>query len=117
MSGRGGRARGRGNRYGGRGGSRSYEDSTTSLKRADDGKKEYFFHPHSAGSQQVTFSTIKEYIVHLVQRTFNKGIDIASAIDEEINKSFDEDAPRRAVSVLIDPEERIFEQETFDMKF
>ena len=101
----GGRGRGR-SRFGGRGRGRS-----NFTKKNVSQTKEMKFYPHGSGSQQsVTFDTVKNHIVQLIQKTYKNGVDIAESLQDEVMKDLTSLKPRRVLSTLAEDAGRAVEQ-------
>ena len=78
------------------------------------------FVPHTGGYQKqiVTYQKMKEHIVFEIQKKFDFGAsDIAGAIRDLEEFDFEDVKPERERSLLVDADDKAFEQATFDMEF
>jgi hypothetical protein len=107
----GGRGRGRGS------GASNYSNNNSN-RRSFDSKKDMMFRPHGVGQQQgATYATVKDYIVQLVQRTYDEGHDIAESLRNEVEKDLSLEAPEKEISTATNENTKKTEQESFDLIF
>mgnify|MGYP000382356346 CR=1 FL=1 len=113
---RGGRGReGRGYR-GGRGngrfqGRRNWSTTTSSKQ------PEMKFFPHGIGRerQTVSYDTVKDYIVQVIQKTYKNGQDTAVSIGDPKKKDLNPLQPTRGVAAAADMAETLLQQKGMDI--
>ena len=86
---RSGRGRGRFHGGRGRGNGRNSKRNTQNKRNTDrNNMKDIRFYPHSVGRQQtVTFSTVRDKIIGIIQRNYDYGVHLAKELRDE--KKFD----------------------------
>jgi hypothetical protein len=106
-SGRSGNNRGRGSRDG-------KPKSNTGSNKAPEMK----FVPHGIGKerQTVTYQTVKDYIIQLVQKSFRNGKDVADSLRKMEKIDMTKHMPTRKISQDTGTD-KVTEQEGFDMLY
>ena len=116
----GGRGGGNRGNSGGRGGRGNQNRSRNNSSRRDSEKqKDYKFMPHSAGkqTQSMTYDTVKDHVVQVIQRTYRRGQDIAKALREMEKLDLSPEVPSRAMSTETDEDIRRVQQEGLDILY
>ena len=111
-----GRGRGSRGRYfyrGGRGG-RGFNRRNQSGNKKSTKTSEIKFHLHGAGKdkQPCSYNKVLEKITLRIQQTFKNGSLISESLEKD--KKIGPNEPERKESMKIDPDEKQFEQKSFD---
>jgi hypothetical protein len=114
--------------YGGRGRSHSGRNGGNRGRGSQSGKPknhtgsskapEMKFVPHGIGKerQTVTYNTVKEYIIQLVQKTYKNGKDVANSLRKMQKIDMTKNMPTRRLSQETGAD-KVMEQEGFDMLY
>ena len=77
------------------------------------------FYPHGFGKYQQTstYSSVKEHIVHYIQKSYEYSADVAESLRDGKKVDLKAVAPTRQVSMESDTAKRQLEQTGFDIVF
>ena len=119
MNGRGGRSNNRSGRtfYGGRGHGRDRRGNGNSSKIKNKFKELKFAPHHHTRGQPATYATVKEAIVGHIQKSYDKGLDVASSIEVMEKMDLTKFKPTRVLSTKTDPAEKSIEQDGLDIEY
>ena len=119
MNGRGGRSNNRSGRtfYGGRGHGRDRRGNGNSSKIKNKFKELKFAPHHHTRGQPATYATVKEAIVGHIQKSYDKGLDVASSIEVMEKMDLTTFKPTRVLSTKTDPAEKSIEQDGLDIEY
>ena len=106
----GGRGKGRNGRGKSTGGQTGKPSKSGTKTTPSTTKKYYEFHPQGDSARQTaSFTVIKEYIVDKIQSSYDKGVDIATALTELQMPIFQEPTRKKSSDA--------FQQDTYDMDY